>query len=241
GFTNMLLLLLEQEKPDAIYVCWDAPGKTFRDEKFDQYKAHRPEIGEDLRVQFPVAREIVQAFGVGAAEIPGFEADDLIGTLARIGLEQGFEVVIVTGDSDQLQLVKEGVSVRMTRTGVSDTDIYDAQKVRDKYGVGPEQIAEFKALVGDTSDNIPGVTGIGIVTAAKLLQEWGNLENLLAHLDDLPANKVRENLSANIDLARLCLELTTIHCEAPFEGTIAHYQPTEAVWERVANLFDNLE
>ena len=200
GLANMLLLLLEQEKPDAIYVAWDAPGKTFRDDKYDQYKAHRPEIGEDLRKQFPMARTLVEAFGIGAAEESGFEADDLIGTLARIGVDQGYTVTIVTGDSDQLQLVRDGVGVRMTRTGVTDTDVYDAARVREKYGVGPEQIADLKALVGDSSDNIPGVPSIGKVTAAKLLQQWGSLNHLLEHIDELPPGKVQDSLAANVDL-----------------------------------------
>src|SRR5262249_24641788 len=193
GFTNMLLTLLNQEKPDAVYVAWDAPGKTFRDEKFTEYKAHRPEIADELVRQFPVAREMVAALGIPSAEISGFEADDLIGTLATRGVKEGYQVVIVTGDSDQLQLVGDGVTVRMTRTGVTETDLYDPEKVREKYGVGPEQIADFKALVGVSSDNIPGVPGIGKVTAAKLLQQWGSLDNLLAHLDELPPGKAKES------------------------------------------------
>lgn len=241
GFTNMLLTLLNQEKPDAIYVCWDAPGKTFRDEKFEQYKGHRPEVAEDLRAQFPVAREVVAAFGIGAAETPGFEADDLIGTLATVGVKEGYQVVIVTGDSDQLQLVGGGVTVRMTRTGVSDTEVFDPARVREKYGVGPEQIADYKALVGDTSDNIPGVPGIGKVTAAKLLQQYPSLPNLLEHLDELPPGKIRDNLTANIDVARLSLELATIHCEVPFDGPIQRYAPTPEDWTRVREIFADLE
>lgn len=241
GFTNMLLTLLNQEKPDAIYVAWDAPGKTFRDEKFEEYKAHRPPLADDLLRQLPVARQMVEAFAIGAAEIPGYEADDLIGTLTKRGLQEGYEVTIVTGDSDQLQLVREGVTVRMTRTGVTDTEVYDAEKVRERYGVGPERIADFKALVGDPSDNIPGVPGIGKVTAAKLLQQWDSLENLLAHLDDLPPGKTRDSLAANVDRAKLSLDLATIHCDAPLEGPIQRYSPTEADWARVRALFADLE
>jgi len=241
GFTNMLLTLLNQERPDALYVAWDAPGKTFRDEKFEAYKAHRPQIADDLIQQFPVARRIVEAFGISAVEVPGFEADDLIGTLAKRGLQEGYKVIIVTGDSDQLQLVREGVTVRMTRTGVTETDVYDAEKVDERYGVGPKQIPDYKALVGDSSDNIPGVPGIGKVTAAKLLQQWGTLDNLLAHVDDLPPGKVRDNLAASVDRARLSLELATIHCDVPFEGPIRPYRPTEEDWARVREVFTDLE
>jgi DNA polymerase-1 len=241
GFTNMLLTLLNQEKPDSIYVAWDTPGKTFRDEKFEAYKAHRPPVADDLIAQFAVARQVVEAFGIQAAEVPGFEADDLIGTLTKRGVKEGYQVVIVTGDSDQLQLVGEGVVVRMTRTGVTDTDLYTPERVREKYGIGPEQMADYKALVGDTSDNVPGVPGIGKVTAAKLLQQWGSLENLLAHVEDLPPGKIKESLKSNLDLARLCLDLVTIHCEVPIEGEIRRYQPTPEDWERVRQIFADLE
>jgi DNA polymerase-1 len=241
GFTNMLLTLLNQEKPDALYVAWDAPGKTFRDDKFDQYKAHRPDVSDDLRKQFPVVRQMVEAFGIASMETPGFEADDLIGTLASAAVKEGYEVTIVTGDSDQLQLVGDGVHVRMTRTGVTDMELFDAERVREKYGVGPEQIADFKALVGDTSDNIPGVPGIGKVTAAKLLQQWGTMDNLIAHVDDLPTGKIRDNLANNIEQARLSLELATIHCEVPLEGPVRRYDPTAADWQRVREMFADLE
>jgi DNA polymerase-1 len=237
----MLLTLLNQEQPDALYVAWDSPGKTFRDDKFDQYKAHRPHVADDLKSQFTVALQIVEAMGIATLETPGFEADDLIGTLAALATKEGFDVTIVTGDSDQLQLVGDGVSVRMTRTGVTDMELFDAERVREKYGVGPEQIADYKALVGDSSDNIPGVPGIGKVTAAKLLQQWGSMDNLLAHIDDLPPGKVRDNLAGNVELARLSLELSTIHCEVPIDPPIRRYSPTHEDWDRVRGIFADLE
>ncbi|MBM3495140.1 MAG: DNA polymerase I, partial [Armatimonadetes bacterium] len=174
GFTSMLLSILDRDKPEAVYVAWDAPGPTFRDGLFDAYKANRPETDPDLKAQFDVARRMVEAFNVPSAEIRGYEADDLIGTLARIGSRDGYRVIVVTGDSDQLQLVDETVRVRMTARGVSETLDYDAERVRAKYGVGPEQIADYKALVGDKSDNVPGVSGVGAVTAARLLNQWGS-------------------------------------------------------------------
>jgi DNA polymerase-1 len=246
GFTNMLLTLLTQEKPDAVYVAWDAPGKTFRDEKFDQYKAHRPEVAQDLRSQFPIARRVVEALGVAAAEAEGFEADDLIGTLATRGAREGWDVVIVTGDSDQLQLVGGGVCVRMTRTGVSNMETFDAERVREKYGVPPERIPDLKALVGDTSDNIPGVPGIGKVTAAKLLQEFGSVEALLERAAELPEKgakekKVKDALLAGVEQARLSLELATIHCDAPFTGPIQRYDPTLEIWAGARAVFAELE
>ncbi len=241
GFSNMLLSLLDQEKPDAIYAAWDAPGKTFREERYEAYKGHRPDVAEELKAQFPVAREIMQVFGIPSVETPGMEADDWIGTLSVIGGRNGYEVVIISGDSDQLQLIGDSVRVRMTQKGVSETALFDAEEVRKKYGVGPERIPDFKALVGDTSDNIPGVPGVGKVTAAKLLQEWGSLENLLEHAEELPKGKVRDALINGKETALLSLELATIKCDIPFEGDIQPYDPVKVRWADARALFENLE
>lgn len=245
GLTGMLLSIL-RERPQAVYVAWDAPGPTFRDEVFDEYKAHRPETDPDLRAQFGLARRMVEAFGVPSAEAPGFEADDLVGALAQLGADSGYDVVVYTGDSDQLQLVRDGVIVRMTGRGVSETKDYDAQAVVEKYGVRPEQFADFKALVGDPSDNIPGVPGVGKVTAARLLQQWGSLENLLEHVPDLPDKtvtdkKVRAALTDFADRARLALTLTTIRCDAPVDRPLRVYAPNADTWQEVRGLFAELE
>ncbi len=241
GFTNSLLSVLEQEKPDAIYVAWDPPGKTFRHDSYEDYKGHRPEAAEDLRRQLPVARQLVEAFGIAAAEVPRFEADDLIGTLASRAVKEGYEVVIVTGDTDQLQLVGDGVKVKMVRRGVTESKLYDEEAVRERYGIPPERIPDFKALVGDTSDNIPGVPGIGDKTATKLLQEFDTVDNLLAHAQELPPGRVRDNLVAAGEQPLRSRELATIHCEAPFEGPIQRYQPTPETWDRVRAMFTQLE
>src|SRR2546423_1486341 len=134
GFTNMLFSILNNEKPDAIVVCWDAPGQTHREKEFEAYKAHRPEVDPQLRAQMPHARRIVEAFGVQSAELEGYEADDLIGTLATQGVHAGYAVTILTGDSDQLQLVGDGVTVQMTQRGVSEVKVYDAVAVKERYG-----------------------------------------------------------------------------------------------------------
>jgi DNA polymerase-1 len=241
GFSNMLLTLLEREKPDAIYAAWDAPGKTFREEMYEAYKGHRPDVAEELKTQFPVAREIMQVFGIPSVESQGMEADDWIGTLSVIGARKGYDVVIISGDSDQLQLIRDSVRVRMTQRGVTETVLFDAEEVRKKYGVNPEQIPDFKALVGDTSDNIPGVPGVGKVTAAKLLQEWGSLKNLLAHAEELPQGKVRNALIQGKETALLSLELATIKCDIPFDGDIQPYDPGKVRWAEARALFENLE
>ncbi|HZO89041.1 MAG TPA: DNA polymerase I [Chthonomonadaceae bacterium] len=241
GFTNMLFSLLNNEKPDAIVVCWDAPEQTHRSREYEAYKAHRPEVDTQLIAQMPMAREIIRAFGIQSAELGGYEADDLIGTLAVKGAREGYAVTILTGDSDQLQLVDDGITVQMTQRGVSDVKLYDAEAVRERYGVGPEQIADWKALVGDTSDNIPGVPGIGEKTATGLLQQWGTLENILAHLPEVTPPKARAALEANVEQARFSKRLATIVRDAPIAFEIRRYAPTEEDWERVRDLFTDLE
>lgn len=241
GFSNMLFSILNNEKPDAIVVCWDAPGPTHRSLAFEAYKAHRPDVDSQLIAQFPPARDIVTAFGIQSAELKGYEADDLIGTLAVRGKQEGYGVVIVTGDSDQLQLIDDNVRVHITQKGVTEVKIYDAEAVRERYGIGPERIADYKALVGDTSDNIPGVPGIGDKTATALLQKFGSLENLLQHLDEAMPPRAKAALEANVVQARFSLELATIVCDAPIDAPIRPYAPTAADWNRLRTLFADLE
>ena len=241
GFSNMLFSLLSNEKPDAIVVCWDAPQQTLRSQEFAAYKAHRPDVDPQLKAQMPVAREVVTAFGIQSAEVGGYEADDLIGTLATQGVHEGYAVTILTGDSDQLQLVGDGVTVQMTMRGVSEVKVYDAETVRERYGIGPERIADWKALVGDTSDNIPGVPGIGDKTATALLQKWGTLENLLEHVAEVTPPKARAALEANIEQARLSKKLATIVCDVPVEFAIQPYAPTHEDRQRLRDMFTHLE
>jgi len=241
-----MLLSILRDGPEAVYVAWDAPGPTFRDEAFADYKAHRPEVDPDLKAQFGLVRRMVEAFEIAAVEEPGFEADDSVGALAVAGVEDGFDVVIYTGDSDQLQLVGDGVTVRMTTRGVSETADYDARAVYEKYGVRPDQFADYKALVGDSSDNIPGVPGVGKVTAARLLQEWQDLDSLLAGVGRLPEKtaterKVKAALTESADRARLAQSLTRIRCDAPVSRPLRRYAPTEATWQAVRGLFAELE
>lgn len=245
GFTSMLLSILK-ERPDAVYVAWDAPGPTFRDELFPQYKAQRPEADPDLKAQFGPAREMVDAFGIPSVEVPGYEADDLVGSLAERAREQGYRVCIVTGDTDQLQLVRDGVTVRMTGRGVSETVDYDHQRVLEKYGVRPDQMADFKALVGDPSDNIPGVPGVGKVTAARLLQQWGSLESILEHVDELPERtatdrKIKAALKEGADQVRLARTLTQIRTDVAIPLPLTNYEPGEDTWEAVRERFRDLE
>lgn len=241
GFANMLFALLNTEKPNAIVVCWDAHAPTLRSQEFEAYKAHRPETAPELKQQMPVARELVAAFGIPSAEVVGYEADDLIGTLARRGAEQGYSVGIFTGDSDQLQLVTPQVHVLMTQRGVSEIKQYDPPAVRERYGIDPSQVADWKALVGDTSDNIPGVPGIGEKTATALLQQWGSLENMLDHLSEITPPKAKLTLETNQEQARFSKRLATIECNVPFEMEFQPYSPSPDQWQQLRDMFLDLE
>ena len=240
GFSNMLLSLLNNHKPDSVVICWDGPQRTHRKEEFEAYKAHRPEVDPQLVLQMQPARTLVEAFGIQSAEVPGYEADDLIGTLSVRGHGLGMQVVILTGDSDQLQLVQDGVTVEICQRGVTDVKQYDTEAVTERYGIPPTRLPDWKGLVGDTSDNIPGVPGIGEKTATALLQKWGDMETLLDHLPDVMPNKARISLEANIDVARLSKRLATIVCDAPLDLDVKPYAPTAEDWHNVRALFDDL-
>ncbi len=186
GFTQMLFHILENVKPDAIVVALDAPGKTFRHAEYSEYKGTRRETQPELKSQFPITRDLLTSLGIPQVEVTGFEADDVVGTISRLAEENGYDTIIVTGDLDALQLVDACVSVMTPRTGVTETVTYTPDAVRGRYGFGPEFIADFKALKGDTSDNIPGVPGIGDKGGAELIAEFGTIEEMLARFDEIP-------------------------------------------------------
>ncbi len=217
SFTNMLLSLLDSVQPQAIVVAFDAPAPTFRHSAFVEYKAHRQETPDEFRPQVEMTRQLLQAMGIPTLAEPGFEADDLVGTLARYAPEQGYEVLIFTGDRDQLQLIGEHVRVCAPVRGVSELQIFDADAVQQRYGIRPEQIPDLKALQGDPSDNIPGVPGVGEKTAVKLLQQFGTVENLLDHLDEVDDPKLRERLAHHREQIVKSKMLATILQEVPID------------------------
>ncbi len=219
AFTNMLLSMLEQFQPDAIVAAFDAPAPTFRHEAFTEYKAHRRETPDEFRPQVEMTRRLLEAMGVPTLSEEGFEADDLVGALARYAVQHGYDALIFTGDRDQLQLINEHVRVFAPIRGVSELQVFDANAVRQKYGLNPTQIVDFKALCGDPSDNIPGVPGVGEKTAVKLLQQFGSVENLLAHLDQVEPEKLREAIRTHADQIRQSRMLATILDNAPLPLT----------------------
>ncbi len=216
GFTQMLFLLLEKIGPDAIVVAFDAPGKTFRHAEFSEYKGTRRETAEELKVQLPVARELIAALGIPSVEVTGYEADDVVGTISRMAEENGYDTTIVTGDLDALQLADDCVSILTMKLGVTDTVTYDPAAVVERWGVTPEQVPDFKAIKGDTSDNIPGVAGIGDKGAAELIQTFGSIEAMLERKEDIPP-KYWKKIEPAIDNLRMSKFLATINREVPLE------------------------
>lgn len=214
GFAMTLLSVLEKFHPEYIAASFDLEGKTFRDDMYADYKATRTAAPDDLYAQIPRVKELVRAFNIPIYELPGFEADDVIGTIARQAEKEEVRVIIVTGDSDELQLVTPAVKVFMLRKGIKDIALYDEETVVKKYGFAPNLIPDYKGLAGDTSDNIPGVAGVGQKTATTLLQQFGTLENIYAHLDEVKES-VRKKLVSDQKNAFLSKELGTIHLEAP--------------------------
>ncbi len=220
AFTNMVLSLIEQHKPHLMFCAWDRPEPTFRHVRFAEYKGTRKETPDDLRAQGPLARELCQVFGIPALEAAGFEADDIIGTLAGQGKAAGYEVLIVTGDLDALQLVEPGVRVTTTVKGVSDTVIYDEAAVEARYGLKPNQLVDLRALRGDASDNIPGVPGIGEKTAVKLLQTFGDVDTLLHKLDEVTPGRIQAAIVGATDAMLMSRDLAQIERNVPLPEVV---------------------
>ena len=219
GFLNILLRILEEEKPDYLTVAFDLHEPTFRHKLYDAYKGTRKAMPEELREQVPLMKEMLTAMGIKIVSMPGYEADDLLGTLAKRSEKLGMDVTILSGDRDLLQLATEKVMIRLPKTSKGKTVVEDfhEQQVKEKYQVTPPQIIELKALMGDASDNIPGIPGVGEKTATKMIVEFGSIENAYAHLEEVKPNKARESLRAHYDLASLSKTLATIDTDSPLE------------------------
>src|SRR5438270_2094790 len=232
GFTSMLLLAL-QEHPDYVLASFDLGGRTFRHEELAQYKATRRPTPPELSPQFPLTRDIVRAFGIPIYEVQGVEADDVIGTLASQAREQGLHSTIVTGDLDALQLVNDDVFVLTSKRGVSETVLYTPDRVRERYGLEPIQTVDLKGLVGDVSDNIPGIRGIGEKTAIKLIQEFGSVENLVENRARVTPPKVQKLLDEHWEQALLSKKMATILLDVDAKLDLSHgsakdYRPDAA-------------
>ena len=244
GFLNILEKMEKEEQPDAICVAFDLHGPTFRHLQYDGYKATRHGMPEELAQQMPVMKDVLRAMNIPIYECQGWEADDVIGTVGRICSNNGWECVVVTGDRDSLQLIDENVHVKLviSKGGQTNATLYTTEKFMEEYGFEPKRLIDLKALMGDSSDNIPGVKGIGEKTAKNLLLKFGTLDGVYENLDDsIVKPKMRENLTTYKDNAYLSYDLATIRCEAPID-----FEPKDAIvmpYNRPAlyQLFQRLE
>ncbi|MBI4690352.1 MAG: hypothetical protein HY754_08820 [Nitrospirae bacterium] len=237
GFTNTLLKIIREKKPDGVIVLFDSPVPTERHRIFADYKAQRPETPNELVLQLPHIRKVIDAFNISIFEIPGYEADDLIGTIAKDAAEKGRDVFIVTADKDMLQLINEKIKVY---DPVKDR-ILDEEYVKEKFGVGPERVTEFMALTGDTVDNIPGIKGIGEKTARELLTRFNALDEIFNHPEKIKKERLRNLIIENADIARLSKKLATIDTSVPIEFNIREFALKEPDWLRLLSLFKEFE
>src|ERR1051326_1817836 len=240
GFTSMLAIVLAS-RPEYAVAAFDVAAPTFRSKEYQEYKAGRRAMPDDLRLQIEKVRDVLTAFTIPIYGVPGYEADDVIGTLARIAEERGHAVTIVSGDLDCLQLVSESVEALVPRRGITDTFVYGPEQVRQRYGFEPPQLIDFKALRGDTSDNIPGVPGVGDKTAAKLVQDYVTVEALLERVDELPEGRLKTSLEANADQVRLGKRMVTIVRDVPVELEVEKARWTRYDYAPARRVFAPLE
>ncbi|MBI2764144.1 MAG: DNA polymerase I [Chloroflexi bacterium] len=215
GFCSIVLRGIQDIRPDYVAVAFDLPGPTFRHERFAEYKATRTRMPDDLRDQFPKVREVVKALRLPVYELPGFEADDVIGTLTVEAEAMGLDTTVVTGDLDMLQIVSDHVRLMTTRSGVENTILYDPARILERYELKPSQMIDYKALKGDVTDNIPGVPGVGEKTAARLIRDFGDLDGVYARISDVKPDKLRDKLAEYRDQVELGRELSTIIRDLP--------------------------
>jgi len=240
GFTMMLSKILEEEKPTHILVAFDAGKTTFRHETYSEYKGTRQKTPPELSEQFPLIRELLDAFGIERYELENYEADDIIGTMSKLAEEEGFEVTVISGDKDLTQLASPKTTVMITRKGITDMEAYTPKHLQEKYGLAPKQIIDMKGLMGDTSDNIPGVPGIGEKTAVKLLKQFPTVEELLSHIDEVSGKKLQEKLEAYKDQALMSKQLATINRNIPLTISIGQAEYKHADMEKLRRLYQEL-
>ena len=242
GFASMLVKILTDYGPKATVVVWDA-GDTGRKAVYSEYKAQRSSRPDLLKEQWPHLEPLVEAFGYRNLAVPGFEADDVIASIAERAKQQAppIPVMVVTGDRDAYQLVDDGVRIMTTSRGITDTRVYDRDGVIDRYGIPPELVPDFIGLKGDTSDNIPGVPGIGDKTAADLLQRFGSLEKVLASVDEISGAKRKQNLTEHAEDARISKQLATAKRDIPLDLDVAEFVSAEPDRSRLREVFREFE
>lgn len=240
GFANILFKIMDTYKPSHISVAFDLKAPTFRHKQYDAYKGNRKKMPDELREQVEPLKKMIDAFGINRIELEGYEADDLIGTVAKNFEQDGFEVYIITGDKDALQLVSDKIKVLFTKKGISELDEYDPDKMTEKYELTPQQFIDLKGLMGDQSDNIPGVAGIGEKTGIKLLKEYGSIENIYMNIDEI-SKSVKAKLEAGYDMAFLSKSLATIMVDIPLELKVDEFEKKDIDKKTLISLFSEFE
>lgn len=241
GFTTMLLKILEDEEPSHVLVAFDAGKTTFRHDTYSEYKSGREKTPSELSEQLPVIREVLDVFKVPYIEKENYEADDIIGTLSKQAEDENWDVRIYTGDRDLLQLVSPHVHVSFIKKGITNTELYDPDAIQERYGLAPLQITDMKGLMGDSSDNIPGVPGIGEKTALKLLQEYGSVDKVLESIDKISGKKMKERLEENKEQAKMSKELAVIYRKTPLDLELQQLKYEDYDVKEVTDLFRELE
>ena len=241
GFVNQIMKLINNEKPDLMIAAFDSPQKTFRHERYPEYKATREKMPEEMIEQLPFLWNILDSMDIPLLEEPGFEADDIIGTLATQASKKGLDVYIVSGDKDFMQLINDKIFLYAPSGRQADIKIYDKQGVEDKWGVPPEKIIDLLGLMGDSSDNVPGVMGVGEKTAVKLIQEYGSLEASLENANNVKNKRAREGLLNSKENAILSKELVTIETQMDLKINLSDLNTNNIKKESLAEIFQELE
>ncbi|MBQ6495666.1 MAG: DNA polymerase I [Firmicutes bacterium] len=241
GFLNMLDKIRRDYEPEYMAVAFDMKAPTFRHKEFDEYKAGRKKMPPELAMQIPLLKDILDAMRIKRIEEEGFEADDLIGTIARSAEEAGLEPFIVTGDKDQLQLATDTTKIIYTKRGVSDFDLFDHDSFVEVYGFTPLQFIDYKGLAGDSSDNIPGVPGVGAKSATKLIQDFGSVEDIIAHVEDIKPAGLQKKIAENTQSAMMSKKLATINVNVPIETDIQDFRIGETDYDALVEIYKRLE
>jgi DNA polymerase-1 len=237
GFTNMLLKIIREKKPDAIAVVFDSPVPTERHRIYEEYKTQRPETPNDLVIQIPHIKEVIKSFNIASFEMPGYEADDIICTIAKKAASQNIDVFILSGDKDMMQVIGSRIKIYDPMKDL----IIDENYVKERFGVAPERIPEIMAIAGDTVDNIPGVKGIGEKTAREILSKTDGLEKLLKHPERIENERLRKMIKENIETIKVSFTLATINTDIPLNIDTNDLKAREPDWPLLLRLFTEFE
>ena len=241
GFINMMDKIIRDYGPEYMAIAFDLKAPTFRHEQYDEYKAGRRKMPPELAMEIPILKDILDAMNIRRVELEGYEADDIIGTLARMSEAEGLEPFVFTGDKDQLQLATDVTKIVYTKRGVSDFDIFDHDAFCEEYGFTPLQFIDYKGLAGDSSDNIPGIPGVGGKTATKLIQEFGSVEDIIAHVDDIKPAGLQAKVADNVQQAMMSKRLATIMTQVPLDLEVEDCRMKEPDYDRLIELYKKLE